>query len=57
MQVKVNKEADSDNTEENDDAFHEDFIRLGAEKHIYFSSCSTVFNVLVTCSVSSIEEL
>jgi hypothetical protein len=57
MRVKVNTDAGSGTTEEKDDAFHEDCIRFGSEKHIYFISYSSVCDVFVRCSVSSIEEL
>jgi hypothetical protein len=57
MRVKFNTEADSDNTEEENDALHEDCIRLGTEKDINFSSYSSIYTALVRCGVYSIEEL
>jgi hypothetical protein len=40
-----------------DNAFYEDWIRLGTEKDVDFSSYVSVDNELATCSMSSINEL
>jgi hypothetical protein len=56
--LELNTEADSDSSiEEEDDAFHKDWIRLGAEKDVDFSSYVSVDSELVTCGVSIIDEL
>jgi hypothetical protein len=44
-------------TEEENDAFHEDWIRLGAGKDVDFSSYACVDSKLAMCIVSSFNEL
>jgi hypothetical protein len=48
-----NTEADLGN--DDDDAFHWGWIRLGAEKNVDLSPYTSVNSELVTCSVSSID--
>jgi hypothetical protein len=54
---ELNTEANSDSSIEEEDAFHEDWIRLGAKKDVDFSAYVSVDNELATCGVSSINEL
>jgi hypothetical protein len=54
---ELNREAVSDSSIEENDAFHKDWIRLGAEKDVDFSSYVSVDNELATCGISSIDEL
>jgi hypothetical protein len=54
---ELNTEADSDSSIEDDDAFHEDWIRLRAEKDVDFSSYISAHNELATCSISSIDDM
>jgi hypothetical protein len=54
---KLYTEADLVSSIEDEDAFHEDWIWLGAEKDVNFSSYVSVDNELATCNMSSISEL
>jgi hypothetical protein len=51
-----NTEADSDSTVEEDDAFHKEWIGLGAVKDVNFSSYAPADSDLSMCPTSSINE-
>jgi hypothetical protein len=56
--LELNTEVDSGSSiEEEDDAFHKDWIWLGAEKDVDFSFYISVDNDLAMCGVTSIDEL
>jgi hypothetical protein len=52
-----NTEADSDSTEEEDYAFQENWIRLGAKKDVDCSLYTSAEGEPAMCSISSIDEL
>jgi hypothetical protein len=50
---ELNKEADLDTSIEEEDAFLEGWIQLGAEKDVSFTSYISVISELATCTFSS----